>query len=789
MSWLSQFFLNPAFVVPGAALASVPIIIHLLSRLRYKKVRFAAMEFLLQSDEMNRRRLIFEQLLLLLLRVLAVVLIVLLLSRLVLDPSRMMLLRGARTHHVLIIDDSLSMREQVDEQTVFGQAILTLERMLTQAGTTAGSLQCTVLTTSDPERPLVTDRPLNNALVQELNPRLSNLSPSWKAVDPQAALTAAYNILSGDGGVSPQVHVFTDLRASDWNDQPELAAAIEQLDAIDAQINLIQVTQDRADNVALEKLDAATLATAVGVPWRMDLTFHNHSDSRATGLRADVLVDGSVLPVRALVPDIEPGEQVQQSHDILFDSPGVHEVQVRLQQDALVEDNSRFLVVDVADKRSVLIVDDSGQQEDAGYVAAALGADHMAIEIRQSDVLVSEVLDRFDCIYLLNVRELPADATLLLTKYVEQGGGIAWFPDDQANTTWYNTALMSTTTPLFPVRLGAVQSIPETAAGQDPQFQQLIFEPHPVFDFFADTPLADEIRIARWFGVAAANPDGESDSDSTPDLPASIDRAQVVGRLTNGSPVIFDHQVGEGRVLTFLTTAGRRWSNWPVLPAAPGFVVMHLLMHQYLQQPADSVQIRELGAPIRFAWPVSEYLETVEVFLPDSEDEAATGFLRLQATPDATDGEKSESDAAVAAELETTDAAQSSDNEAAPSDTVAAAANVAQDAVLSVSLPQADRPGAYRIRRFRPTGEAEETWLALSVANGESDLALADPASVQAISENGSIEVVAADVATELSTSDAGREIRWLLIGLLLAVLVAEQLLSLRMSYHPETQS
>ena len=58
MSWLSQYFLNPGFVLPGAALAAVPIIIHLLSRLRYKRVKFAAMEFLLQSDELNRRRLI-----------------------------------------------------------------------------------------------------------------------------------------------------------------------------------------------------------------------------------------------------------------------------------------------------------------------------------------------------------------------------------------------------------------------------------------------------------------------------------------------------------------------------------------------------------------------------------------------------------------------------------------------------------------------------------------------------------------------------------------------------------
>ena len=80
MSWLSQYFLNPSFVLPGAALAAVPIIIHLLSRLRYKRVQFAAMEFLLQSDELNRRRLIIEQLLLLLLRVLAVLLIMFLIA-------------------------------------------------------------------------------------------------------------------------------------------------------------------------------------------------------------------------------------------------------------------------------------------------------------------------------------------------------------------------------------------------------------------------------------------------------------------------------------------------------------------------------------------------------------------------------------------------------------------------------------------------------------------------------------------------------------------------------------
>ncbi|MGB0742799.1 MAG: BatA domain-containing protein, partial [Planctomycetaceae bacterium] len=89
MSALSQFFLNPAFVLPGAALILLPILIHILSRLRYRQIRFAAMEFLLESEELNRRRLILEQLLQLLLRILIVLLIVLLISRLILDPGRL----------------------------------------------------------------------------------------------------------------------------------------------------------------------------------------------------------------------------------------------------------------------------------------------------------------------------------------------------------------------------------------------------------------------------------------------------------------------------------------------------------------------------------------------------------------------------------------------------------------------------------------------------------------------------------------------------------------------------
>jgi hypothetical protein len=87
-----QLFLNPYTMVAGAALVSSPIIIHLINRLRYRRVRWAAMEFLLKSQKRNRRRLIIEQLILLLLRIALVLLVGLLLARFLSDALALSLI-------------------------------------------------------------------------------------------------------------------------------------------------------------------------------------------------------------------------------------------------------------------------------------------------------------------------------------------------------------------------------------------------------------------------------------------------------------------------------------------------------------------------------------------------------------------------------------------------------------------------------------------------------------------------------------------------------------------------
>ena len=71
---MGSWFLNAGFLGMGtAALISAPVIIHLINRYRFRRVEFAAMEFLLSSQKRNRRKILIEQLLLLLAVVVVVV--------------------------------------------------------------------------------------------------------------------------------------------------------------------------------------------------------------------------------------------------------------------------------------------------------------------------------------------------------------------------------------------------------------------------------------------------------------------------------------------------------------------------------------------------------------------------------------------------------------------------------------------------------------------------------------------------------------------------------------------
>ena len=115
-------FLYPALTA-GFFLALLPLLIHLINMMRHRRVKWAAMEFLLQSYKKHRKWVWLRQLILLLARMAAVALVVAMLAQLVTQRRYEGLFGSTLTHHYVVIDDSMSMSDRAGGMDALEQAL------------------------------------------------------------------------------------------------------------------------------------------------------------------------------------------------------------------------------------------------------------------------------------------------------------------------------------------------------------------------------------------------------------------------------------------------------------------------------------------------------------------------------------------------------------------------------------------------------------------------------------------------------------------------------------------
>src|SRR5215471_5562663 len=176
-----ESFLNPGYLIAGAALVSLPIIIHLINRMRFKRIRWAAMEFLLKSQKRNRRRLIIEQMILLALRCLLVLLAGFLVARFVgAKPT------GQGATHIVVIDDTPSMADQFAEKgpktNSFEVAREQIKQLAHSAAQAPTHQQMKIYLLSDLDTVLF-DQRLNDRSTDRIEEKLRGLKPTAMLVD------------------------------------------------------------------------------------------------------------------------------------------------------------------------------------------------------------------------------------------------------------------------------------------------------------------------------------------------------------------------------------------------------------------------------------------------------------------------------------------------------------------------------------------------------------------------------------------------------------------------------
>lgn len=399
-------FANPGFLIVAAALISVPIIIHLINRMRFKRIRWAAMEFLLKAQKRTRRRLIIEQLLLLALRCFMIALVGFLVSRFVGCGDAG--LAGKPNLHLVLLDDSPSMMEHWKEGDLnhpidVAKSEILSKRIAKELSKSRTTDQLVILPLSEvpgfnPEDKeqlgSITYERLNDEKnLKGLEEKIAELKASMVHVDMMSGVKHARKIMDQYNQSQITLHVVGDYRDRDWSGQQGDALLKELLDLAavkksELKIRLIdtvyparaqgQASPSSRDNVGIVEVRPSSRIVGKNMPVQFTVKVQNFGTGvrdlslvvrdETTGLddlgiNFNPTVPFNMIGNEAILtfekrfnPELKAGESYFAHLSVRLTSPQLGP----LENDALAADNIRHVGVEVRDKVPILVIDGAG---------------------------------------------------------------------------------------------------------------------------------------------------------------------------------------------------------------------------------------------------------------------------------------------------------------------------------------------------------------------------------------------------------------------------------------------
>ncbi len=469
MSWLG-FFANPFMLGLGALAVASPILIHLLNKRRFKIVDWAAMDFLFEADKKNRRRVQLENFILLMLRCLAMLLIGLLLARPFLPSSVASIMQQKQEYErVVLLDDSLSQKVvngNLPAMEVGKNALKELMKNLADSNDTDDWL--TVMLTSRPTEPVLSNEPLTRNTVSSLLEVVDDIECSESAADYPAALNELRRYVSGQRvNVGRVAYVFSDMRQVDWIGSGEAdaqsapnkivqAIADETVDCF-----VVDVAGDADQNLAITEVRPLDLQVADKIV-RFNVSVANYGNQTASDIRVLLQVNDET-PQYETIPSIAPGQTEQIAFRYMFNRPPetpsfdeeselprFENYRVRaeidrqalgetgLSADQLIEDSSAVFAARVLNGVSVLLVDGdplaTSQRSETHYLRSlnVFGAG-LSMDTVTVSQLETVSLSKYRVIFLCNVDEASSDRINSISQWVDDGGALVIMPGNQVS--------------------------------------------------------------------------------------------------------------------------------------------------------------------------------------------------------------------------------------------------------------------------------------------------------------------------------------------------------------------
>ncbi len=598
--------------VGGFVVVVLPVLIHLLSRRRARRVAFAPIELLLRSQKRTARSIRLRQFLLLLLRTLLLAAVAAALLRPLFLEQPLATLTRAPVAVVVALDVSASMHTALDGREAFARA---KDKARDAVTALVDDVRVGLVACDDEPRDIVAPTFDRRAVLSALD----RLEAGWAFADVGACVARAATLArsvaasgggpdgSGSGG-SPasgpadaagagaegdrRVVVVSDLAAHGF------PGAVPVEDGAGLRVDLISaLDEEPPPNHGVVDVDVRPGARGLIV--RFHAARHGGPDVEVP---ADLTVGERRLSRLAL--PLASGQLVERTFTAVLtpaDDEGLADDQrtltLTLGDDAFAADNVVVLPREPSTAVRVLVVDGEADAlplaDEVFYLTQALNASRAAAGGGRLDVVVlaPERLDAaalvdVDVVVLANVARLEPPAAAALVRHVEAGAGLFLTMGDQIDVDAWNRDLAAV---LPAVLRGAKgQALLDDASVAEVLGLTRFAAEHPVLRAIAGTgndaiPGLSRVRTTTTMLVE-------------PDPSA---RREILARFTNDAPALIERAVGpdgRGRVVLLATSIDREWTD---LPIRPGFLPLVEQITLYLGRALDDARPRtvRVGEP------------------------------------------------------------------------------------------------------------------------------------------------------------------------------------------------
>lgn len=603
-SFAALEFANPP-MLGWLAAAALPWLINLWNRRRRQRTPWAAVDLLLTAVRRSARQLRLEQWLLLALRTALLVLVALAAAAPVLRDASFSPRASVRTHHVLVLDCSLSMAVETDGATRLQRAQEAARRQI--LGAPAGDC-FSVIAWADAA----------DAVAQQVTFQASDAMAAVDRVRPRdetaqlarAVEAAAAAIVRGQrratGPLAPNVAFFTDMTAVTWDPEEwNLPEAADPFTAIDRRLaaaapsqtypvafHVFNSDEGYRDNVAVNALRFASPPPVVGRSNALIVHVRNFGSSTRE-IPLEVSLDD--LPIAQRSMSVGPGSVATENIPVTLSTLGPHTVEVLMagEVDRLPADNRRSLSFDA--RRSIRVACFFGRPGAADDLARALNPrndpDGIAVERFPIGRLDAVELSQYEAVMLCNAGAPTAREAKLLERYTARGGALIIWLGDRVDPGQYNRQLG----PLLPGKLD------EEVAPEQCRFDPLGYA-HPVVAPFAGRQRSGllQVHVAKYVRVVPR--------ESGQQLPTVLAYA-------NGDPALLVDRYKSGSIALATTNPALRTDGdpWSSLAVSPSFLPLIRELFGYLtalpteaSSPADAARESDLAAAPELTIPDAE---------------------------------------------------------------------------------------------------------------------------------------------------------------------------------------